>query len=168
MAAIDLSEKNFTASHPPHIIVRRVSLDEGDRFFSQPVSRPWKIQYIIANTGRGQATVFDGNATIIETSGHLPAIPPFDDEGNFLNTVELAAGQSTPHFLYLNQRDTVIFESATMSSDGGSTPRKLVYLFGYVQYRDAIGIVRRTAFCRRFEPVSRRFVAVDDGDYEYN
>jgi hypothetical protein len=38
---------------------------------------------------------------------------------------------------------------------------------GWINYADDLGFVRRTAFCRRFNPESGRFVAVDDPDYEH-
>jgi hypothetical protein len=43
-----------------------------------------------------------------------------------------------------------------------------IHFFGYMQYRDNIGIVRRTAFCRRYDIRTRRFSVVDDPDYEFS
>jgi len=163
-----LARDEFAANHPPHIIVRRVSLDEGTWFFNQPVTKAWKIQYIVANTGRGKASIFEGNATVAEVEKGLPAIPPFDDEGDFSGTFDLIAGESTPQFVYLKREVVDAFQSAIMIDGGKLEYKKSIYFFGYVQYRDQIGIVRRTAFCRLFDLKSRRFVAVADPDYEYS
>jgi hypothetical protein len=42
------------------------------------------------------------------------------------------------------------------------------YFFGYINYVDSIGTMRRTAFCRSIDLVTRRFTPVDDEDHEYS
>jgi hypothetical protein len=164
---LNQADREFTASHPPHIIVRRVSLEEGTPFYESHLVRPWQVQYVIANTGRGKAHVFEGNVSIIATQDPLPAIPPFDDAGNFTFPFSLVAGQSSPHWLDLSRVQTDPFEAAAMTERGGLSNRKTIYFFGYIQYRDDIGIVRRTAFCRSFDAKTKRFRLVGDADYEY-
>lgn len=42
-----------------------------------------------------------------------------------------------------------------------------IYAFGFFWYRDKIGNSYKTAFCRRYDRNTRRFVIVDDANYEY-
>jgi hypothetical protein len=44
---------------------------------------------------------------------------------------------------------------------------KKLYLLGYVKYRDEMKNLRRTFFCRRFDPKEGRFSEVLNPDYEY-
>lgn len=44
---------------------------------------------------------------------------------------------------------------------------KSIYLVGVVKYRDNLTNLRRTFFCRRFDPELKRFVPVEDPDYNY-
>jgi len=39
--------------------------------------------------------------------------------------------------------------------------------YDYIEYRDDRGWPRRTAFCRKYDPITRRFSIVDDQEYEY-
>jgi hypothetical protein len=167
--SVDIARDEFTSSHPPKIVVRRVSLDRGSIAISAPIARPWKIQYIVANVGRGNATIFEGNATVKEMDNPLPAIPPFDDDGNFPIELHLAAGESMPLTVQIDFTGPIITQirlgetaNAAQGDEAGN-----VHFFGYIQYRDNIGVVRRTAFCRRYDIRTRRFNFVDDPDYEY-
>jgi hypothetical protein len=161
---LKISRDEFTSSHPPRIVVRRVSLDRGS-IAIDPISSQWKIQYIIANTGRGAATIFEANATVKKISGVLPAIPPFDDAGDIPMPFRLAPGESIPWIVDLDLNGPII-QSIRMGEAQGDGISD-VYFFGYLQYRDNIGIVRRTAFCRRYIISMQRFTVVPDPDYEY-
>ena len=44
---------------------------------------------------------------------------------------------------------------------------EIIYFFGFITYRDGIGNLRRTAFCRMYDPKVKRFTIVHDPDYEY-
>jgi hypothetical protein len=175
--SIILAQREFVSAHPPKIIVRRVSLDEGSGSVASGISRPWKIQYVIANIGLGRATIYEGNATVRVFEKGLPAIPPYADEGDILGPIVLASGESRPEVVYLD--DNTEAKSAimagfwdeameTVAGPGGAPLPKCMYVFGYFQYRDDIGVVRRTAFCRLYNFRTKRFSAVDDPDYEYN
>jgi hypothetical protein len=94
--SIVLAEREFVSAHPPHIIVRRVSLDEGSGGAASGNSRQARIQYVIANTGLGVATVYEGNASVAVFENGLPAIPPFGDEYEIDLPISLASGESVP------------------------------------------------------------------------
>ena len=46
-------------------------------------------------------------------------------------------------------------------------PGWFVYLIGAIRYKDDTGGIRDTAFCRRFDPDTKRFDPVENNDYEY-
>jgi len=166
---IAVARDEFISSHPPEIIVRRVSLDQGTLFAVAPITRPWKIQYILANTGRSSATIFEGNATVKQFTGSLPAIPPFEDTFNLVLEVTLGAGESVPLTSELDPQDPIVArvrlgQTTDLTHGDGAEE---IYFFGYMLYRDNIGVVRRTAFCRRLDIQTQRFIVVSDPDYEY-
>jgi hypothetical protein len=161
-----LTREGIALAHPPKIIIRRVSLDEGSHVPVTGVGRAtlWKIQYVIANIGGARATVMEGNATVVDIpGGQLPGIPPFDDREDFATSFSLAPGESHPFPLFL--RENIINKIITnrMANDPGE-----IFFFGYMQYVDDVDLVRRTAFCRRFNGKTRRFELVTDSDYEYS
>jgi hypothetical protein len=167
MAAIALGRDEFAASHPPKLIVRRVSLDEGT-IGTAPITRPWKVQYIVANTGGARATIYETNATIFcandEDEG-LPAIPPYDAGEDSQDEWSLEPGESRPRFVHLTD-DQVNAARREWTETKQHVHR--FYLIGYIQYRDVAGIVRRTAFCRVLDRKNKRFKLTTNPDYEYN
>lgn len=46
--------------------------------------------------------------------------------------------------------------------------RNSIYFFGYINYWDTVGNIRRVAFCRRYMVETERFVTVQDDNCEYN
>ncbi len=153
---------NFTATHRAKVIVRRVSLDKGSIEFPTPVSRIWKIQYVIANTGASEAKITEGNATAKIIKGELPAIPDLDDTKDIASGIKLKSGYN-PSMIVILERDQIDYvRKCSMTNEPGS-----LYFFGYVQYEDGAGVVRRTAFCRRYNAITERFKPVTDDDYEY-
>jgi hypothetical protein len=167
---IAIARDEFTSSHPPRIVIRRVSLDQGDIVIGAPISRPWKVQYIVANVGRANAEIFEGNATVKRIEAPLPAIPPFDDAGDITGPIRLGAGESGPLTVELDPQGAIVqaVRSGELANVAQGDIAGDIHFFGYMQYRDNIGIVRRTAFCRRYDIRTRRFSVVDDPDYEFS
>jgi hypothetical protein len=162
-----IAKAQLAASHPPKIIIRRISLHEGTPRFA-PIGRPWKIEYIIANIGGAKATIYELNATIFcpNEDESLPAIPPYQDGGDVTGEWYLEAGQSHPFDVFLTEDQ---ISAAGREWNDTSEPKAThFYLIGYVQYRDAADVVRRTAFARRLDRKIKRFKAIEDPDYEYN
>jgi len=171
----DLAEKQhglqrwqYLTTHRPRLIIRRISLDEGDGNYFTPGRIHPKIQFIIANIGGSRATIIESNATFARLDGLLPAIPPYSMETNAIKCIVREAGQSDPpEFLAIEDREIVRiiggWKGCTITS-GYSSP---FYFFGYIQYRDDIDIVRRMTFCRRYNPAIKRFIDVNDPEYEY-
>jgi hypothetical protein len=72
-------------------------------------------------------------------------------------------------------RKTVVFASEEALNIGHTEiglmgtdfkPVWTVYIMGWIEYVDDLGFERRTAFCRKFDPSTSRFVAISDPDYE--
>jgi hypothetical protein len=165
-----LQRWQYLTTHRPKLIIRRISLDEGTPI-TTPISRPWKIQFIIANVGGSRATITESNATFLEIGGEdLPAIPPFSNETDTIKTLIREAGQSDPpECLYLDEETVkkLIFRQMQVASAWEGNGESLFYFFGYIQYRDGVEIERRMAFCRRYNLITKRFSKIDDPDYEY-
>jgi hypothetical protein len=82
----------------------------------------------------------------------------------------------TPQFLAVGQAISGMFESEkVMDGRGHTIGTEIVgglhlYVMGWVDYRDDIGVLRRTTFCREYQGrgfAHGRFGPVDDTDYEY-
>lgn len=167
----DLAEKQhelqrwqYITMHRPRLIIRGISLGEGD----EDGSRSPNIQFNIVNIGGSRATIIESNATFARIDGSLPAIPPYSMDANTIKCPIREAGESDPPET-MNIEDVEV--SHIVSSWRGKTitngDTSQFYFFGRIRFCDSIGIVRRMAFCRRYNPASKRFVEIDDPEYEY-
>lgn len=171
----DLAEKqhelqrwhDFT-THRPKLIIRKVLLDEESGDYFTQASRSPSIQFNVANIGGSRATIIKSNATFAKIDGRLPAVPPYSMDINTIKCAIREAGQSDPP-------ETLDIEDVEVSHIVSNWRGKTItngdssqfYFFGYIQYSDGIGTVRRMAFCRRYNPATKRFVEIDDPEYEY-
>ena len=94
----------------------------------------------------------------------LPMKRPYEGEdGNNPFQGKIPAGQSR----------TAIFRKTTPFATPEETDRGMagdhpLYVMGWISYIDALGTIRRTAFCRKWNHGKRRFVREDDDpDYEH-
>ena len=96
-------------------------------------------------------------------SGALPMVRPYETLDGQAVDIPLLAGQSTPIIIPTNEK---IFE-------GEPDPHPLrpgfvsAYLMGWIDYLDDDGNQRRTAFCRQWSTMTKRFHVIDDPDYEH-
>ncbi len=170
-ATSELARQDFITTHRPKLIIRRISLDEGNGNYVSPGSRSPKIQFIIANIGGSRATIIESNATFAKIDGVLPSIPPYSLETNTIKCTIREAGQSDPpEILDIGDEGEVSRDVRSWSggviTNGDKPP--FFYFFGYIQYEDGIGIVRRMTFCRKYNPTTKRFIEVGDPEYEYS
>lgn len=171
----DLAEKqhelqrwhDFT-THRPKLIIRKVLLDEGNGDYFTQGSRSPSIQFNVANIGGSRATIIKSNTTFAKIDGRLPAVPPYSADANVIKCTTREAGQSDPPEILRIEDDEL---SRIVNSWRGKTithgDSSQFYFFGYIQYSDDIGTVRRMAFCRRYNPATKRFVEINDPEYEY-
>lgn len=179
--SIDLARQEFISAHHPKLIVRRVSLHQNHRgnritgieHASAGVEyEVTGVEYIVANVGSTRATIIESNATIYVNELYpgivnpgLGAMPPYDDDSQSIGVVAFEAGESGPFV----EHSEVITADLLYDTRAESpvTPKRL-YFLGYILYKDEIGTVRRTAFCRIYDHGSTRFFAIDDAEYEYS
>lgn len=181
--SVDLSEKQadlaerqhglqrwgYLATNRPKLIIHRISLDGGNGDWFTPGSKIPKIQFSVANIGGSRATIIESNATFVKIEGHLPALPPYSMDIDTLKTTVREAGQSDPpETLDIVGVELVREISSWNNKILTNTDNSPYYFFGYIQYRDDVDIVRRMTFCRRYNAGTKRFIEVNDPEYEYS
>lgn len=184
--SVDLTQQEFIASHPPKIRVHSVYLKEGNiPPFVGIHNNPWDIQCFIDNIGGGSATIKESNLTFKKLKDPLPAILPFSDECHKLGEKSINPGEGITGLLTLDDETVNIFrqyistirfrnnlKQAQMKTVGETQvfndEVESFYFFGYIDYLDNLGIIRRTAFCRQFNIKTKLFTKVEYEDYEYS
>lgn len=169
--SIDLARKEFIAGHRPKLIVRRVSLHWNDS-----LNKITGIEYVVANIGDNPGTIIESNATIhwldihpgfvMPGIGFLPAESPYDDDTQSMGNDTFKTGTSAPFIENTDTINDVSLENTRKEHVILLRPQEL-YFLGYILYKDEVGTIRRTAFCRLYDYRTMRFYAVDDPDYEY-
>jgi hypothetical protein len=154
----EVSQKNLTATFPPEVIVRSITL------------KPDKITYIVTNRGGTKAQIMFSNITVTDidcVGGWLPATPPYSEADNVLGKITLEPGDFKNGEIALEAGILERIRVEIARARGGFPNPGSVYCLGYIQYLDGNMVVRYTAFCRLFNVHRQRFVAVNDSDYEY-
>jgi hypothetical protein len=162
--AAEVANREFISSNRPKIIVRRVSLD----ILTTDEGESAQIQYIVSNVGNTDATVVESNATTqilksdypeVGGSAIFPSVLPFSKQTDAIPNRSYAPG-STDAFIAVTDSD---LSSARWGAVRGHAT---IIFFGYIIYEDGNGVVRRTQFCRAYDPETRRFT-VADAEHEY-
>ncbi len=155
----DLTYQALNMTHRARLTVRNVTIDLA---FATSIKdgKAW-----VTNTGYGPAMILKAYATwIIEDRLPMenPALAAIVGEHPIDKTL------NSGEILQLDLPTTAemdLSEYRALHERGTGT--KSIYLVGVVKYRDNLTHLRRTFFCRRFDPQLQRFVKVDDPDYEY-
>lgn len=178
---------SLVLTQPPKLVVRELILNEpsyDDRFTSVRSSEypfkpgsPIKGCLSVVNTGATKAVVTASCHTLLHTG--IPERLPREflrkrDAGEQLLLVgETVTSSQTIPCRFTGEGASV--EQISRWKDKAhpythkpSSPLYL-YVLGWVDYTstDDPKVPHRTAFCRRFDSGLDRFVAVDDGDFEY-
>jgi hypothetical protein len=170
--------KSIILSQRPRLRVRNFVVRQG----SDPgIFWPGSLvggQFYVVNAGGSPATIRESHCAVFWTQRQLPMERPYEgQDGNnpFGPGLRLQPGQSWPGTFLSDQ---------VMGTQGGLIrnfdPSWSIYLLGWIEYVDDLRIVRRTAFCRRYEPphgyIPRgvdapvphgRFNVVSDLDYDH-
>jgi hypothetical protein len=150
-------------THRPKLIVRNVVVNELPLFSKDHLIDRFTGSYDVANVGSTAARIVSVNGGIYMAGG-LPMKRPYDDgiPGREDDT-RLAAGESRTISL---RQQTDLPAAAMIAYLSGEVE---AWIVGLLIYRDELGIQRQTGICRRFDPVSKRFVHMEkpDADYEY-
>jgi hypothetical protein len=167
-----LARDEFISSHRPEMRLKHM-WSEQDILDGQPI----EVTLDIVNVGKtdGRITLLNFVTIIIEKREQLPQRPPYDEPDmpgrprtyQFKTDVILPSGVTFAQtvcdgrFLTIEEMQAIITEHARL------------YFIGTIEYWDAAGRVRQTAFCRYLsfnstDPKDKgRFKKHKDPDYEY-
>ncbi len=150
--AIDLARQEFISTHRPHLKVRFVKMA------SPMPGAPLAISYEIVNVGQTNAEIVRNEKEIIV---HVPgAIEPIRfSGGGDLNKPIPAGGR----VLDSHSTGTPYRPEWNLTSPAGV----YVVFRGTIEYRDANGVNRRTAFDTHRDPHELSFHPTDNPDYQY-
>jgi hypothetical protein len=156
-----LRVRNIVVSHPP------VFPREPPPLFTE--GHPLQCQFFVANIGGTPAMIIEAFAMIFQTRAGLPMHRPYEGSNGNLAVPRgrLAPGQSFP-LTFVS--DEVIGEGAQTIGNTQIIRGVRLFVMGWIEYSDDIGIVRRTAFCREFKAGpwdDGRFRRVKNRDYEH-
>ncbi len=160
----EVAINEFISTHRPKIIVRSVTI-EPPTHPTLPIEggKPLKVQGVVVNIGDTPTEIIESNITILVGGPKFNARTPFGPASNNINGIKLFPGGAWSFLVTAEQID---FKNAPeiISLKQGE---KTIYFFGFISYRDDIGNMRRTAFCRKYNPETERFDQTNDPDYEY-
>jgi hypothetical protein len=166
---VRLAERALVLAQRPRIKVREIEPDftvNHEWYFQE--GEPVTGGFWIGNAGGSQAIVNIWRCHVWWSQRGLPPawpnIPPFHYDGSD-DMPTLTAGAHS--LLRFQSAETMGKEGHDISTGRGDWR---LYVFGRVTYADELGIMRTTAFCRRFhkaEGETGRFVRVDDTNLEY-
>jgi hypothetical protein len=173
--SIDLARKEFISSQRPRLRVRNIivwnsppSLHprlRNDFFTAGEIPQ---VQFYVANVGGTDAMIAGALAIVYKSRDGLPMKRPYEGNSGNLSLPQspIGPGQSVP---FQFKSDEAIGHGA--ETIGSNVVQKLrLFVMGWVEYRDDIGIIRRTAFCREFERGPwdyGGFGRVENEDYEH-
>ncbi|MBU6480474.1 MAG: hypothetical protein KGS09_08025 [Nitrospirae bacterium] len=157
---VEIARHEFIATHRPKIIVRRFSINKvGDDGESVDIG------YEMVNTGESLATVVCSSTKLWwhTPTKPLPAIPPY--AAKIVQSIPIETGMlvTVPSQPVTDFEFVAGFEE---ESDATTTGDRL-FALGYIEYKDTIGKIRRTAFLRRYDFKAKRFDIIPHSDYEY-
>ena len=178
-----LTHRTLVLSQRPRIKVRSFILQEPsiqelsvdvpeDEYPFAPVD-PIRGEVSVVNWGTGK-TVVGANCYRIfhgRPPKRLPMKPPYDTGAVLIaKKQEIQPGQSVQcPFTGVGPSARQLEDAFTPNRNPSIPPGQnlYTYILGWIEYADELGLTRRTAFCQRYDLSLRRFITVDDPDYEY-
>jgi len=155
-----LRVRNVVASAGNPALVHRLGLFQANQFVTG--------QLFAVNVGGTPAHITDSHCIAFWSEAGLPMRRPYEGQnGNgAVPFVRLIPGQSVP--TQFRSDEPMIEHGRTIGSQVIRALR--LFVMGWIEYRDDVGVLRRTAFCREFTrgPWDEgRFSPVDNPDYEH-
>jgi len=148
----------------PRLIVRNVTIKPYDHPLMPIESgKPLRVQWDIVNIGNSPCEITDGNSTILVDTRPFDTRSPYGKSESYLIGKKLKPGDI----------ETALTTSDTIDFNGPpahhilQSQNKAIYFYGIVTYRDDSGHIRRTAYCRSYDPETKQFSVVDNTDFEY-
>jgi len=166
-AQAELSQKTLVLTQRPKLIVQDVVVKTPGNPLEQRIlfQRGYSVQgeFNVVNVGGSRAIITASTCCVFWDSAPLPMHLPYATQNpNNRVTGELQPGTSlTGGFM----SDKPMDEHATEILQ--ASMHWTIYVMGRIEYKDDLGFIRRTAFCRKYDANGRRFFPVDDPDYEH-
>lgn len=146
--SIDLARKEFISTHRPKLRIRRIF--PLAPFAENEVPR---LRLLAANIGDTKASIIEYGWEIYTDRDYTPAATPIPR-----GAWEVPAGKQIS--IDFTGATVLDFVTASNARDGW------IYIVGVINYADDEGVVRTTAFARRFSSDRGRFVPLDDDQKE--
>ena len=127
-----------------------------------PPRRPVSVRFRILNVGSSGTVLIERNAILV--ASHQQRGRPFPEYpvGSAIsNALRLQSGAA------LTAEARFVNPSMDPSEENIRSGASLLFLFGYVRYRDEAGVIRETGFGRQFDPEINRFHPLNDPEVEY-
>jgi hypothetical protein len=169
-AAIEANKINqrlLVYTNRPKIRVRNISVDLVKRpGYFDDVFVPNEVisgKFFMSNIGGTDAKIIGVLSHVLITNVPLPMDRPYEGrDGVPWHGHIIAAGDSYPS-RFQSERMLGERESDDIQEGGNCQ----IYVMGWILYEDIQGIRRRTAYCRKYDHIRRRFFTVEDPDYEH-
>ena len=157
--ALNLARAEFTAAHPPQVILREAVMD------LEAV-----VAYTLANIG-GSTAIIQESWIMAEYPAPLYTVRNLRSAGHDdLGRLTLAPGEIKDLTYTLSEELSYYlrFENADRLREGGAykTPNNL-HFAGAILFADNQGALRRTIFRRRWDGSMRMFMPSADPEHEY-
>lgn len=161
------AEGEFLSTHRPRIRVKHLWL-QNDIWQKEKV----QLRLVIVNHGDTDATIAGINVAtwIVHEEQDLPATPPFQPHTILQSARRVLPSGMTYEFVDVSDGRVLTDADNGALRDGKSR----LFCFGYIDYLDMRGRIRKTAFCKvlklvhpRTYQVNARFVDHPDPDYAY-
>lgn len=163
LALFALRKDNNTDKRPRLIVRNLIRKPHSHPLASIEIGKPLRVQWDIVNIGDAPCEITDGNSTILVDTRPFDPRSPYGKSEEYLIGKKLKPGDIET---VLTTSDTIDFNGPP-ATDTLRSGKKAIYFYGFVSYRDEIGHVRRTAYCRIYDPGTNLFTVVDNSDFEY-
>ena len=162
------AEDSFILTQRPKVIVRNVAVfgtDPEADLFQTPAGRPGepiKGSIFIANTGTTEAQVISVGCEVFRHE--RPLIPPYAKSDGTVVDFKLPPGKGTEWPFETIPEEVPMSHWALLREHLAP-----VYVLGRIGYKDKLGTMRSTSFCRRWDVGIKRFRQLNppDPDYEH-
>jgi hypothetical protein len=157
--SIDLARDEFISTHKPKIVIREPRLGESQ---ANPVGDKFSIvTYTVENCGNSDAEIVNA---AIEASCAIPMGYPVQtqltEQSRDIEPITIVPGG----YVQLVYKSNLPAGTSLFPESNGDT---CLYFYGKISFKDRIGTIRITAFCRRFNVHRNRFCLIPDCEDEY-
>jgi hypothetical protein len=160
--SVELAREEFIATYCPRLIIRRINI-----YQSSDVSP--EIHYEIANIGGTQAKIIAINTRLwMPDSNSMPPITPEVIGDNDLGII-LESGSVLRNKQPVPTQDCglLCMQLSYHAGESVQPEQSRTYFLGHIIYRDQLDRRFETGFLRQYDFSAKRFIAVNDPDYEY-